>query len=251
MKLYFLALMTLLMAASAIDFTLAKSSEESLIAKDEGKIKVMIIDSGIAPIQKLKPFLSKVNSRKDLLDIRGHGTHVSGLILYGKGLRDKVCDDVVIYSCKVFFPTEHTTENCFKVAKKFKVDIINFSGGGFDKLTGETKAIQDFPGVIVAAVGNADCKANGKCGLPYNLTKKPYYPAAIPKVIAVGNGTSTNHRWPSSNYGLPKIKWVYGVDIVSFSPIEGTYATMTGSSQSTALYTHKLVKERCQRRSAK
>lgn len=247
MKLWLLGLSILVLLVAAIQESDATNYELSinepinysreLASEDQEKIKVMVIDSGITPLPQFKNFLSKANSKKDLTDTHGHGTHVTGLILYGRGLGDRVCKEVVIYSCKAFYPELHTPTNCFKAAKNFGIDIVNFSGGGTLVVKEEEKAVSEFKGIIVAATGNEHS----------DISKAPFFPASYKEVVAVGNGRDSKNRSLSSNYGLEKIVWIDGEDILSFSNKKDEYVLMTGSSQSAALYTHELLKAKCQR----
>jgi hypothetical protein len=63
----------------------------------------------------------------------------------------------------------------------------------------------------------------------------------LPNLIAVANGTSEQDRSPTSNFGLAKLIWIDRRDIRGLAP-GGGFKTMTGTSQSAALYTHQLLK---------
>ena len=217
-------------------------------------IRVMVIDTGISQIDELQPFLSKHNSDSDLIDRHGHGTHITGLILFGPKLSDKVCPEVEIISCKFFNPATHSTAECFELAKTLGVEIVNFSGGGREEIKEETKAVKAYSGIIVVASGNYELDTVGRIKkAAWDISKEPYYPASLnlPNMRVVGNGVNEKQRSPSSNFGLPGMIWREGEHIISFDKRSGK-ASMSGSSQATAIYTHELLQAACQRlRSAK
>lgn len=201
------------------------------------KIRVMIIDTGIdSSIKEFKPYLATSTPKIDLEDQLGHGTHVTSLVLKGRDQKDAVCEAVEIHSCR-YYPNFKTVSQCIAKAIELDVDIVNFSGGGEDYDLLEHKLLKKFKGLFVAAAGN-----EGK-----NLQKSGYYPASLPlpNIVAVANGTSEKDRAMTSNFGLEKLVWVDGRNVKGLIP-GGGYQNMTGTSQSAALYTHAVLKRRCQ-----
>jgi subtilisin family serine protease len=196
----------------------------------------MIIDTGIYTHPKIKPYLSTKNRKSELVDTHGHGTHVAGLVLYGPELNDPVCKEVEVYSCRFFGPQSHSTDTCLEYANKLGVEFINFSGGGYEYMKEEVVEIRRSKATVVVAAGNDSV----------NISTKPYYPAALPlkNLIAVGNGVSERLKSKSSNFGLSKLVWRDGEAKKSFS--QKGFAYMSGTSQATAIYTHELLKKRCQ-----
>lgn len=220
------------------------------------KIKVFVVDTGISKLPEFLPYLSKENNPYDLNDAHGHGTHITGLILFGSTLKDAVCNEVEVISCRFFGGThEVSTSECFERAVAMNADVINVSAGGqgFDR--SEYMALKKFKGDIVAAAGNSeyDPKTHKLVKAAWDISKEPYYPAALPlrNITVVGNGTSSDDRAQSSNYGFPGMVWRDGRNVLSFAPIAGK-DRMTGTSQAAAIYTHEIVQAKCQRlRSAK
>lgn len=235
------------------------SSDYSLatLPKSSEKIRVMVIDTGIAKLPETKDYLSSINSPEDLNDTHGHGTHIAGIILYGKHGDDPVCKEVELLSCKFYGKqgeTLHETSNCFRAAKNLNVEIVNFSGGGRAVDAAESEAVKAYPGKIVVAAGNEETDKTGKVTkAAWDISKEAYYPASLnlPNMTVVGNGTRQELRSQSSNYGLPGMVWRDGSAISSLDP-KGGKRIMSGTSQATAIYTHELIKKACQRlRSAK
>ncbi len=231
---------------------LSSGSEEVAVPKAEGEIRVLVVDTGIAELPETKPYLSSINVKADLTDTHGHGTHIAGLILYGRNGDDPVCSEVKILSCKFYGKNAavHTTANCFKAAKNLDADFVNFSGGGREKDLAEEAAVKAYPGTMIVAAGNEEVDATGKVTKEaWDISKEPYYPASLnlPNMVVVGNGTRQELRADSSNYGLPGMKWRDGGDIWSLDP-KGGKRRMSGTSQATAIYTHELIKKECQRR---
>lgn len=209
---------------------------------EKSQILVYVIDTGISPkVPQFDRYLSKANSKNDLVDEHGHGTHITGSILFGRDLKDPVCEEVKVVSCRFYYKNSSvTTADCFAKARKANANFVNFSGGGVAYMPQEhleLKALVKTSKVIVAA-GNER----------FNLKEKNYYPASLnlEGMEIVANGTSESDRAPSSNYGLPNLKWVDGRRVMSYTP-SGSLGMMEGTSQAAALRTHELIKEACQR----
>lgn len=218
-------------------------------AAQAAPIKIAVIDTGFdfkaewaqydLRAKKLKRPKLCASGHKDftgssLQDNHGHGTHIAGLIAkYAKG-------DYCLIILKVFEPADEyntatfNTVQAINYALSQKVDIINYSGGGGSGNTREKLAVLRAlnQGIIfVAAAGN-----KGE-----NLDTNTYYPAMHdPRIIVVGNGKSRNIRHISSNYNGPIDIYAEGLNSYSILP-KGKYGYMTGTSQSTAVVTGKIV----------
>lgn len=169
-------------------------------------------------------------------DLNGHGTHVAGLIL------KDTCPEVKFLSCAYYEAYSANSENtqrylnCLLTATYQNPDVINISGGGDDYNGFEEQYIKTLiknNTIIIAAAGNES----------HNIDKKPYYPASYKDVIAVGNLDFNGNKHFSSNYGN-KVVWERGTNINS-TYLNGNYAIMTGTSQSAAALTNKVLKRMC------
>lgn len=163
------------------------------------EVRVMVIDTGVdyehPMLNKFIDFMGLNLDPESYKDHHGHGTHVTGIILYGNEMYahpttdqygfkhhgfnsyDEVCRSVHILSCKYFDPTNKSNDNlkhtveCVRKAIEMKVDVINYSGGGTEPNENEYNAFKDFiatGGTVVVAAGNEH----------ESLVKKPYYPAS-------------------------------------------------------------------------
>lgn len=217
-------------------------------ALPRGTIDVMVIDTGIDEEHPyLKPYIDTERSpdhgvRDDntLTEFqRGHGTHITGLILYGRSIDDRqphgLCKEIRIINCSKLVGNP---ESCMAEALRLGVKYINYAGIGTGFIQAEYDLMKQLVSrgvTIVTAAGN-----EGK-----NLSKNSFYPASynIPGVYVVGNGLSQSERAGSSNFG-PGLTWEDGFMVLSTYP-GGKFEFMTGTSQSSALRMHKLLMYRC------
>jgi hypothetical protein len=214
-------------------------------------IRVMVIDTGIDHTNpKIKKYLATSNDPAELGDTHGHGTHITGLILYGAELKDPVCKAVEVYSCRSFVEWSHSTAYCLNKARELNIRVVNVSGGGYNYLKEEESAIKSFKARIIAAAGNGErlMSKNGQFEA-YDLKRRPFYPAALnySNITVVGNGINQSNRDVSSNYGLDKMVWRNGKAIKSFD-LNGGIVAMTGTSQAAAIYTHEYLQRLCDQR---
>lgn len=204
------------------------------------KISVLEIDTGLDAYSHAE-IRSHVNTREgdplEFFDGNGHGTHVGGLILNG------TCPEVKLQSCSWFKLNSNGNWdeyiNCLRIATSLKPDFVNISSSGSNYDTEEfslLKELSDGGTKIIVASGN-----QGR-----NLQYYPVYPANydIKNLIVVGNIEDNGQRSITSNFGLPNEVYMPGVNVYSTLP-GNRYGYMTGSSQSTARYTNKLLLEKC------
>lgn len=169
------------------------------------------------------------------VDNHGHGTHIAGLIdSYASRTNDNFCLVVLKY----YDPSAGESQNLARTveainyARQIHADIINYSGGGVQASAEETAAVKAFldaGGTFVAAAGNE--------GL--NAEFFHFYPAQDDdRVIAVGNGKDEKHRAKTSNYGRTVKRWENGTNVLVYAHY------MTGTSQSAAIVTGKIVAEK-------
>lgn len=164
------------------------------------------------------------------LDLTGHGTNITGIIdtyVTGKS-------DYCLVIIKYYSPTSDNLKNsirAIKYATAIKADFINYSSAGTESDKKETSAIKKYlnqGGVFVAAAGNSGV----------DVSKNHVYPAmSDSRIVIVGNLGPDGKRHYSSNYGLSRITWEFGVNMEVYG------INMTGTSQATAKVTGKLVQK--------
>lgn len=223
------------------------------------KVVVAVIDTGLDSSLMHKPWICK-DGNKDftgtsLKDNHGHGTHIAGLVeqyaknkILGKSTLKELdvesSVDFCIMILKFYDPASKldfidTSNQALEWALLQKVDVINYSGGGVSFSRKEHDIVQRIikAGIkIVAAAGNERS----------NIDVNKFYPAMHdPKnIIIVGNLVSAHSRAiaTSSNYGKSVNAWEVGTNVISRSP-GGTVNLMSGTSQSAAIKSGKIVRE--------
>jgi hypothetical protein len=160
----------------------------------------------------------------------GHGTHMEGIIEQYNEDFDNYCIVIIKFlDTKIDNDGAYSSTEAIKYATKIGADYINFSGGGTLFSLNEQIAVKkylDKGGIFIAAAGNEGA----------NLIDMPFYPAMDdPRVIVVGNLSSSGTRYRSSNYGNRVDMWEMGVSLYSY----GKY--MTGTSVSAAIATGKIL----------
>jgi hypothetical protein len=225
--------------------------------KPANEIWVMSIDTGVSPHYMLNDFL-EADESIDYIDTHGHGSHVAGLILYGPKLGDRVCPEVRFFSCRyyqthIFSDNVTETKRCLQKAIDLNMDIVNYSSSGETFEMSEYRLYKKFKGIAVVAAGNDG----------YNISvRQPAYPALygigfmitlangkklpIPRlnnVIPIASVYPDGGRMPTSNW-YPGMIAEYGYNLKSTGP-DSNFISMSGTSQATAVYTHRLLKERC------
>lgn len=197
------------------------------LTAESKQLKVAIIDTGIKNFSL--PGLCESGhrdfTRTNIIDINGHGTNVAGLIYRNS---DKNYCAVII---KYWTYGASTKENISRLlealeyAISLKVDIINLSGGGHVPIEEEEAIVKKAlnKGItMITAAGNNKINLDKGCN---------YFPACYDeRIIVIGN------KHHSSNFGKVVDFYVDGVNK------EGFGITLTGTSQSTAIYTGRHIK---------
>jgi subtilisin family serine protease len=196
--------------------------------------KIAVIDTGLdLNDARFKSVLCSEGHKnlsydEHITDYHGHGTHIAGLIQQYAEESDYCMVIVKFYSQSP--RAANYVANSIKYATSLpNVKLINISAGGSDLDLDERFYIMSNPNVIfnVAAGNNAR-----------KLEPCDYYPACygLPNVNVIGNLA------PSSNYG-PIVKAIEnGHNVLSAIP-GGGYATYSGTSQATAIYSGKMVRK--------
>ena len=220
--------------------------------KHPGEIRVMVIDTGINPHSYLKKIV-QYQPTDDYQDNHGHGTNVAGIVAFGNNIRktglDTVCRQVKIYSCRFYDPKAIQADNlqdsikCVKRALAEGMDVINYSGGGVDYSTEEYRAYKAFiksGGIAVTSAGNEYS----------NSEESPYYPADyadrmhLRGLYFVENIQRDGRLAKSSNYNRYAMK-EYGETVYSTKYVNDGWDSMTGTSQASAAYAHRVLKKAC------
>lgn len=196
----------------------------------------MIMDSGLS-VQYPTLLAHVQNFDYSIIDTNGHGTHVTDTILRG------ACPQVKITVCKYWDKSWSRNKiyqeyyNCYKKALALKVDIINYSGGGYGEDKEEAEFMRKFKQkgiLLVTAAGNDG----------WDIDVRAFYPAAYEysNIIAVGNLRPDGKIAHNSNYGN-RVVWTLGTDVEALG-LNGL-EKMSGTSMAAANYTNGLVRRFC------
>lgn len=201
---------------------------------------VAVLDTGFSPHLDFDPSAiidprNVIVDSDDVADGHGHGTHVSGTIAAtannGAGVAG-IAPDVSIMPIKVLNDSgSGLTSNMVKGvnwARIHEADVINLSLGG-PLSQAQANAIQpvfdaalDAGVVIVAATGNDGDD---------NVSN--FYPAAFPRVLAVGSTTNSDTRASYSNAGPHNFISAPGSFTRSLDNDGHSYVSMSGTSMAT------------------
>jgi thermitase len=166
-------------------------------------VTIAVVDSGIDPFHpdlsaNLIPGYNFVAGNTDTRDIYGHGTAVagaagalgnSGIGVAGVAWTNSIMPLVVLDSAG--YGTVANVASAITYAADHEVKVINLSlafNGSTSTLQNAVNYAWNRGVVIVAAAANAS-------------TNTPYYPAALPNVIAVSAADQNDNRASFSNYG--------------------------------------------------
>lgn len=210
-------------------------------------IKVAVIDTGNDnPDTPLCPGESIDFTGTGIKDTRPHGTHISYLInKYAIGeeplLNGRYCQIILKYYTETQSVNENVAESnqAFRYAIEHNANIINYSSSGYvPEQTEKTLIILALnKGIkIVTAAGNDGIELGGK------FDRHSYPGHYSERILTVGNLGTNSVRAPSSNYGKEVNAWEIGTSVLGALP-GNQFGYLTGTSQSTAIRTGKLIHE--------
>lgn len=238
------------------------------IAKGSKNVTVAIIDTGIDAnhenfhnVNIVKSF-DFVKNSEIKVDNHGHGTHVAGIIA---GKNTGIANGISIMPLKYTINSESDKLYANKMMKKLnindedeyvvslsikalnyaidnKVDIINYSGGGYSYSQEEFNALkraEDKGILVIVAAGNGNYDLQNKKFVNMNIEDNRYYPCSykLSNIICVGNSNQLNFKEESSNYGKDIVDiFASGKQITSSLP-NNKYGELTGTSQATPFVT--------------
>ncbi len=196
----------------------------------EATVKVAVVDTGFNFKLSNKVKLCPGQLHKDFSDsgtvddVNGHGTNVVGLI--SKNLKNV---DYCIIIVKFYHKSYASIPQLLRAlhyTTLLKPDYVNLSLGGFSYSYGEHVLISTLlnqGSKVVVAAGNEAMNLDLFCG---------WYPACYDqRLFVIGN--KYNH---TANHGKIVDKYIDG------NKKTGLGVTMSGSSQSAAIYTNQLLR---------
>ena len=212
------------------------------VGSGSGDVILAILDSGLNATHvefsnRVVAGYDFINEDDDPTDDHGHGTHVAGIAAAAAGNGEGsagVCPQCKIMPIKVLDGGNRGTWGTVASGIYYAVDhgarVINLSLGA----SATSRTLEDAVAyakehdvIIVASSGNA-------------ASSLPYYPAAIPWVVAVGATNDVDALWPFSNTGDHIDLTAPGYRIFSTYydlSSSGGYAYMTGTSMASPFVT--------------
>jgi len=213
--------------------------EIGLDSKGQDKSKNNMDDDGNGYVDDFQGWNFSENNNQ-VQDALGHGTHVSGIIIKESMKGSEITSrtwttSVRLMTLKYYNPKASSQVNITNTAKaiayatKMGAQIINYSGGGSDKSSIESSAIEaaQNQGVIfVAAAGNEGS----------NIDAAHYYPAnyGFKNILSVAAVDQRKKITKFSNYGINSVDLAANGQMVYSTLPGGKYGFMSGTSQATA-----------------
>lgn len=204
------------------------------IVTGSSNVKVGIIDSGVDGIHE--DLVDNINTSLScafnqfyttgLEDLVNHGTNVAGIVGASGdnsiGISG-VCWNVDLVSLRVANETNgdvdvDVVDDAITYANNNNIPIINMSFTDYNDHEDWETALQGYNGLVVCAAGNLGQNLDNN---PLNLKA---YPACYsgPRIISVGNSSSSDSIGASSNYG--------SVSVDLFAPGTAIYTTFPNDS---------------------
>lgn len=208
---------------------------------EETRIKVAVIDTGVVRTKEVEPFLCQDGhldlTNTGMYDRSGHGTNVTSLIV-DKLDNKRFCVIIIKWIDGTRISVEYANQAIYKSivhAIDQGVKYINMSLSGFSRLPKEEAAIRRaLKNGIVMSV------AAGNDGVYLSKTNCFVYPACYvvnnKNYHVVGNIELSGARNRYSNYGPIVTDQEVGVNKCAGG------VCLTGTSQSTAVLTNKLLR---------
>lgn len=237
---YFLFMAAVTLLSSALSAGLYKKLDS------KKRIKIAIIDTGVDTSHELLKSLNWsesydfVTESKTVVDGHGHGTHIAGIIAQSLKKNHKI-EDFQFLSLRYYSLTEpqlnlERSKKALRWAIEKRVNIINYSGGGYSKDNEEfalIKKAEQLGIVVITSAGNR------------GTDKEKFYPAAynLENLIRVAAVNKDRHLASFSNYGLDQADFAaLGENIESSLP-GNRMGSLSGTSQATALMTAQVATE--------
>lgn len=237
---YFLLTAALTLLSSVLSAELQK---KTAVKK---QIKIAIIDTGVDTSHELLKNLNWsesydfVTESRTIVDGHGHGTHIAGIIAQSLKRGHKI-EDFQFLSLRYYSLTEphlnlERSKKALRWAIEKRVNIINYSGGGYSKDNEEyalIKKAEQLGIVVITSAGNR------------GTDKEKFYPAAYhsENLIRVAAVNKDRHLASFSNYGLDQADFAaLGEDIESTLP-GNRKGSLSGTSQATAIMTAQVATE--------